>query len=129
MSTRSDDLPTGIAIAIRHWLRRSSAPSRAGCCSASGAASALNKVTSIAWRNCRIASRRLKKALVREALESIDRLLNGLPERVRQTFILSRLEGLSQPAIAQQLGVSLATVERDLRRAFLHCLAESAELA
>ncbi|MBS7846185.1 sigma-70 family RNA polymerase sigma factor [Pseudomonas fluorescens] len=68
-------------------------------------------------------------ALVREALESIDRLLNGLPARVRQIFILSRLEGLTQPLIAQQLNVSLATVERDLRRAFLHCLAESAELA
>lgn len=68
-------------------------------------------------------------ALVREALESIDRLLNGLPARVRQIFILSRLEGLSQPMIAQQLNVSLATVERDLRRAFLHCLAESADLA
>ena len=60
-------------------------------------------------------------ALVREALESIDRLLDGLPARVRQIFILSRLEGLSQPMIAQQLNVSLATVERDLRRAFLRC--------
>lgn len=68
-------------------------------------------------------------ALVREALEIIDNLLNGLPSRVRQIFILSRLEGLSQPMIAQQLSVSLATVERDLRRAFLHCLAESADLA
>lgn len=67
--------------------------------------------------------------LVREALESIVRLLDGLPARVRQIFILSRLEGLSQPMIAQQLNVSLATVERDLRRAFLHCLAESADLA
>lgn len=67
--------------------------------------------------------------LVREVLESIDRLLDGLPARVRQIFILSRLEGLSQPMIAQQLNVSLATVERDLRRAFLHCLAESADLA
>nr|WP_178124623.1 sigma-70 family RNA polymerase sigma factor [Pseudomonas sp. WS 5410] len=67
-------------------------------------------------------------ALVREALESIDRLLNGLPPCVRQIFMLNRLEGLSQPVIAQQLSVSLATVERDLRRAFLHCLAESADL-
>lgn len=61
-------------------------------------------------------------ALVREAIESIDRLLAGLPLRVRQAFVLHRLEGLSQPAIAEQLGVSLATVERDLRRAFVHCL-------
>lgn len=61
-------------------------------------------------------------ALVREALAEIDRLLDGLPNRVRHAFILSRLEGLSQSAIAEQLGVSLATVERDLRRAFLHCL-------
>ncbi|CAM3759340.1 putative RNA polymerase sigma factor FecI [Pseudomonas reidholzensis] len=61
-------------------------------------------------------------ALVREALAEIDRLLDGLPARARHAFILHRLEGLSQPDIAEQLGVSLATVERDLRRAFLHCL-------
>jgi RNA polymerase sigma-70 factor (ECF subfamily) len=65
-------------------------------------------------------------ALVREALELIDRLLEGLPQRVRHAFILHRLEGLAQPQIAERLGVSLATVERDLRRAFLHCLSERA---
>lgn len=65
--------------------------------------------------------------LVREALAQIDRLLDGLPGRVRHAFILYRLEGLSQPVIAEQLGVSLATVERDLRRAFLHCLTERGE--
>lgn len=64
-------------------------------------------------------------ALVREALESIDRLLCGLPVRVRRIFLLSRLEGLSQPQIAEVVGVSLATVERDLRRAFVHCLADA----
>ncbi|MBP2260442.1 sigma-70 family RNA polymerase sigma factor [Pseudomonas hunanensis] len=64
-------------------------------------------------------------ALVREALAEIDRLLDGLPARARHAFILHRLEGLSQPDIAEQLGVSLATVERDLRRAFLHCLSVS----
>lgn len=65
--------------------------------------------------------------LVREALAQIDRLLDGLPTRARHAFILHRLEGMSQPMIATQLGVSLATVERDLRRAFLHCLSVEAE--
>lgn len=65
--------------------------------------------------------------LVREALAQIDRLLDGLPTRAHHAFILHRLEGMSQPMIATQLGVSLATVERDLRRAFLHCLSVEAE--
>ncbi|KIC83505.1 MULTISPECIES: sigma-70 family RNA polymerase sigma factor [Pseudomonas] len=61
-------------------------------------------------------------ALVHEALVQIDQVLHGLPRRVRHVFILSRLDGLPQPQIARQLGISIATVERDLRRAFLHCL-------
>jgi RNA polymerase sigma factor (sigma-70 family) len=61
-------------------------------------------------------------ALVREAIEAIDRVLDGLPSRVKRAFLLNRLEGMPQQAIADLLRVSLATVERDLRRAFVHCL-------
>ncbi len=60
--------------------------------------------------------------LVREALGQIDRLLDGLQPRMRQILLMHRLEGLTQPEIAERLGVSLSTVERDLRFAFLHCL-------
>ncbi|MFT3801846.1 MAG: sigma-70 family RNA polymerase sigma factor [Burkholderiaceae bacterium] len=62
------------------------------------------------------------EALLREAIESIDRMLDGLPLRCRQAFLLNRLEGMTHTAIAAHLGVSLATVERDVRRAYLHCL-------
>lgn len=68
-----------------------------------------------------------ERLLAREALEQIDRLLDGVPTRARHVFILHRLEGLSQPTIAAQLNLSLATVERDLRRAYLHCLSERPE--
>ena len=59
---------------------------------------------------------------MREAIEAIDRVLDGLPSRVKRAFLLNRLEGMPQQAIADLLRVSLATVERDLRRAFVHCL-------
>ncbi|MCU9947626.1 sigma-70 family RNA polymerase sigma factor [Pseudomonas sp. PDM13] len=67
-------------------------------------------------------------ALVSEAIDAIDRLLDGLPQRVRRAFLLNRLDGMPQQAIADHLGVSLATVERDLRRAFVHCLSANPEL-
>jgi len=66
-------------------------------------------------------------ALVREAIEAIDRALEGLPQRVKRAFLLSRLEGMPHLAIAELLSVSLATVERDLRRAFVHCLSQTAD--
>ena len=59
-------------------------------------------------------------ALVREALEAIDRLLDGLPGNVRHAFLLNRLEGLPHAQIAAELGVSLATVERWIKRALTH---------
>ncbi|TRX74226.1 sigma factor-like helix-turn-helix DNA-binding protein [Pseudomonas mangiferae] len=49
------------------------------------------------------------------------RALRGLPRRVQRVFLLSRLDGLAYGAIAQQLGVPLLTVERDLIRALQHC--------
>lgn len=60
--------------------------------------------------------------LMHAAIEEISRALAGLPARVRRSFLLNRLEGLTQQAIADQLGVSLSTIERELRRAFTHCM-------
>ena len=62
--------------------------------------------------------------LMREAIEEIDRALAGLPARDKRSFLLNRLGGQTQQAIADQLGVSLSTVERELRRAFAQCVSK-----
>lgn len=56
-----------------------------------------------------------------EALEQIARLLGDLPEEIRMVFLLSRLEGKTHRAIAEQMQISVATVERYIKRAFIHC--------
>ena len=43
--------------------------------------------------------------------EQICKAIQDLPERYRQTFILSRFTGLSNKEIASQLGLSVRTVE------------------
>ena len=58
----------------------------------------------------------------RERLAAFRRALSRLPERARRAFILSRLEGLSYPEIAQRLGVSESTVFNDVKAALAHCL-------
>ncbi|MBO0491791.1 sigma-70 family RNA polymerase sigma factor [Pseudomonas sp. Marseille-Q1929] len=60
-------------------------------------------------------------ALLREALETIDAMLDGLPARIRHAFLLNRLEGLTHRQIAAQLDVSLATVERWIKQAITQC--------
>lgn len=59
--------------------------------------------------------------LALEALVTIDRLLDQLRPVVRQAFLLAQLEGLKCPAIARQLGVSVASVERYIVQAMRHC--------
>lgn len=61
------------------------------------------------------------RVLILDALERIDRMLDQLKPRVRQAFLLAQLDGLTCPQIAEQLGVSRATVERDLAKALQHC--------
>lgn len=63
------------------------------------------------------------RALVLEALIEIDRMLDSLKPQVRTAFLWAQLEGLSCPQIASRLGVSLATAERYVARALLHCYA------
>lgn len=58
----------------------------------------------------------------RQALERLVTALDGLPERTRQVLVLSRLEGLSYPAIARRLGISQSTVYKDIQTALAHCL-------
>lgn len=61
--------------------------------------------------------------MLKQAVQEIDALLDGLPVPVKHAFLLNRLDGMTHPAIAKALGLSLATVERHIKRAFLHCLA------
>lgn len=62
-----------------------------------------------------------ERRVLLDALEHLDRLLDRLKPRVRQAFLLAQLDGLSCPQIAEQLGVSRATVERDLAKALHAC--------
>lgn len=47
----------------------------------------------------------------RRELDRVRALIEGLPERCRQVFILRRIEGISQREIASRLGISESTVE------------------
>ncbi len=52
----------------------------------------------------------------RMQLRLVERLLGTLPERCATIFRLKRIEGLSQKAIAAQLGVSESIVENDVQK-------------
>ncbi|KAA0182607.1 sigma-70 family RNA polymerase sigma factor [Cupriavidus cauae] len=62
------------------------------------------------------------RALVLEALHRIDAMLCAMPVRAREIFLLSQLDGLTYAEIAARQGISLRTVKRQMRDAFLACL-------
>lgn len=55
--------------------------------------------------------------IARETLQRAREALAALGPRVEQVFRRHRLDGVAQKAIAEELGVSLSTVESDLRKA------------
>jgi RNA polymerase sigma factor (sigma-70 family) len=59
-------------------------------------------------------------ALVREAIETLDRWLDGLRPKVREAFLLRQLEGLAHGEIAARMGVSITSVERYVKQAIVH---------
>ena len=54
-------------------------------------------------------------------LAKVNQALQGLPLLTRKIFTLYRLHGASQQDIAGQLGVSISTVEKHVRKALSHC--------
>jgi len=56
--------------------------------------------------------------LANEQLRAIEKTLRGVGDRAARVFRRYRVEGVDQRCIAEELGVSLSTVEKDLRRAY-----------
>jgi RNA polymerase sigma-70 factor (ECF subfamily) len=56
----------------------------------------------------------------RQALEQLAAVLDELPERTRELFLLNRLEGLSYTQIAARFAISVKTVEKQMSRALAH---------
>lgn len=54
----------------------------------------------------------------REDLARVDATIDSLGERAAVAFRCFRIEGMSQRAIAARLGISLSTVEADLRKVY-----------
>lgn len=62
-----------------------------------------------------------EQAILLEALQEIDRMLDGLGAKVKQTFVLSQFEGLPYADIAERLGISLRSVNNYMAKAMEHC--------
>lgn len=56
--------------------------------------------------------------VARDRLSRIEKALDGLPERTADIFRRFRIEGETQKAIANSLGISVSAVEKHLQRAY-----------
>ena len=61
-----------------------------------------------------------------QALQGLDRTLARLPGKVRATFLLSRVDGLTYPQIAAELGISQRSVSVYMTRSEALCARHSA---
>jgi RNA polymerase sigma-70 factor (ECF subfamily) len=58
----------------------------------------------------------------RSEVQALLRLLERMPARRRDILIMVRLEGMQQKEVAARLGISLRTVEHELKRAHDFCM-------
>ncbi len=59
----------------------------------------------------------------RQKLQDMQAAIDELPFKVRQAFLMHRHRGLSYPQIADELGVSVSSVEKYILQALKHCRA------
>ena len=57
----------------------------------------------------------------RQKLQAIEKVLDKMPFKVKQAFLLHRQSGLSYSAIAEQMQVSVSSVEKYILQALKHC--------
>ncbi|MCB5190941.1 sigma-70 family RNA polymerase sigma factor [Methylobacillus arboreus] len=62
------------------------------------------------------------QAIVLQSLIHLDQVLDQLPSKVRQAFLLSRFDGLTYSEIAVQLGISVAAVRKYMLKAAQACM-------
>lgn len=61
-----------------------------------------------------------RTAEARQQLDAVVKLLDRMPARRREVVVLVHMDGLTQPEVARRLGVSLRTVEYELKHAHDH---------
>lgn len=54
-------------------------------------------------------------------------IILGMPEKLRDVFVLSRFGAMTQQQIADHLGISLKTVEWRMTKALAYCVAQLRE--
>ena len=62
-----------------------------------------------------------KLVSVDQKLAAITRILDELPLRTREIFILNRVYGMTYAEAARELGISDSAVEKHMAKALLHC--------
>ena len=62
-----------------------------------------------------------QRALILETLEEIAFLLDGLSTRHREIFLLSQIDGMTYPQIAERLDVTVNIVQKAMTHAIARC--------
>jgi RNA polymerase sigma-70 factor (ECF subfamily) len=60
--------------------------------------------------------------IILQTLEQVETLLNGLPPHVKKVFLLSQIEGKKYQVIADEMGLSLISIKRYMKQAYVECL-------
>lgn len=63
-----------------------------------------------------------RQAMIADALNRVDAMLDALPPVVRDVFVLSQVEGLTYAEIAEALQIGLRSVKRHMARAMAECI-------
>lgn len=63
-----------------------------------------------------------RQLLVLETLQQLDAMLDSLPSKVREAFLLAQLDGLTYVQVGARLGVTERTVKRYMAQAFEQCI-------